>query len=1147
MASDGTVKISTELDKSGVQSGLDKIDSLASKGLKGAKVTAEAAGKAIAVVSSGLMAAGGYAVKVGSDFESGMSNVAAISGATGEELDALTEKAKEMGAKTKFSATESATAMEYMAMAGWKAEDMLGGIEGIMSLAAASGEDLASVSDIVTDALTAFGLQASDSAHFADVLAKASASSNTNVGLMGATFKYVAPLAGAMGYSVEDAAVAIGLMANAGIKGEQAGTSLRSVLQRLAKPPKEAAAALDALHISAENADGSMRPLSEVLVDLRKKFASLSESQKTAYASSIAGTEAMSGLLAIVNASDADFRSLTESINNASGAAKEMEEIKMDNLKGQTDILKSGIEGLGLQIYEEIEEPMKGAVKEGIAAVEELSGALTEGGLSGAVEQAGDTFAGLATDVASHAPEMAEAAVSFITSFGKGVRDNAPQLKKAAQDMIKTFGTEVTKLLPASVREPVKKAILELSDSFESGGLNAGIKKAGKLLENFASITGKVARVALPPFIEVLDLAGENLDTLVPLVVAYYTAMKSYTIVSKAAAAMQKLSAVYKATAAVSKGYAALVMAETTATSANNTAHLLLLSTMSIQELAVGVLTGKISIATAAQYAWNAAMNANPLGIVITLVAALAGGIAFLSTKFGTAKENTDALTESNTKLAQSYSGIGNAAEEFQNGISQAGTLFDDFNDAIVVSGDKQQELADTMDSIQKQITDITGTYVDERKQLTDSEVQELDRLFEKMHEQADKELEYQQAYQSATEERARLLAENYQGSAEEYAAASQKIINTAEQTRENVIAKAEEQLNEELALLQLRQKNDESYTDAMYAAEAKAAQDTYDKVVALATQQCGDTLAILTNGYAERATALESANSRMEELRQEELTENENYNTRKAELNAALKESMYAQDENAYQRQYDLTTQLALLEKEHEENLTAINEKMSKSMNDTAQKQAGTLTAMASNVSLYGGKVKKNTETMVDNVITTLDRMPPEAKQVSVDTMQGMLDGLASKEGELYAKAESIANGVISRLKKALDVHSPSKKTRRLFGYVMDGGVLGLKDGEEALYAQAQKVAEQVLHRFDGVNLDASAWVQKMQNAVTRQSERFRTAGTEATQENEEPDLRNAYREQAEIIAEAVGHSLEGTEVKVGERTFGYLVREVK
>ena len=390
MASDGTVKISTELDKSGVQSGLDKIDSLASKGLKGAKVTAEAAGKAIAAVSSGLMAAGGYAVKVGSDFESGMSNVAAISGATGEELDALTEKAKEMGAKTKFSAAESAAAMEYMAMAGWKAEDMLGGIEGIMSLAAASGEDLASVSDIVTDALTAFGLQASDSAHFADVLAKASASSNTNVGLMGATFKYVAPLAGAMGYSVEDAAVAIGLMANAGIKGEQAGTSLRSVLQRLAKPPKEAAAALDALHISAENTDGSMRPLSEVLVDLRKKFASLSESQKTAYASSIAGTEAMSGLLAIVNASNADFQSLTESINNASGAAKEMEEIKMDNLKGQTDILKSGIEGLGLQIYEEIEEPMKGAVKEGIAAVEELSGALTEGGLSGAVEQAGD-------------------------------------------------------------------------------------------------------------------------------------------------------------------------------------------------------------------------------------------------------------------------------------------------------------------------------------------------------------------------------------------------------------------------------------------------------------------------------------------------------------------------------------------------------------------------------------------------------------------------------------------------------------------------------------------------------------------------------------------------------------------------------------
>lgn len=1146
MASDGTVKISTELDEGGARNGLNKMESLASKGFKGIKVAAEAAGKAITAVSTGLIAVGGYAVKVGTDFESGMSNVAAISGAVGEELDALTQKAQEMGSKTKFSATESAQAMEYMAMAGWKTEDMLNGIEGIMSLAAASGEDLATTSDIVTDALTAFGLQASDSAHFADVLAKASSSSNTNVSLMGETFKYVAPVAGALGYAVEDTAVAIGLMANAGIKGSQAGTALRSMLSRLAKPTDEVEAAMEKLGVSLTDSEGNMKSLAEIMTDLRAGFSDLSEAESASIAASLAGQEAMSGLLAIVTVSDEDFQSLTDSINNASGAAKEMEEIKMDNLKGQVDILKSGIEGFGLLIYEEIEEPMKGAVKEGIASVDELSSALKEGGLSGAVEQAGKTFSKLAADVAGQAPEMAKSAVSFITSFVKGINDNAPELKAAAKSMVQTFATEVTKLLPASVREPVKKAIIEISDSFESGGFNSAIKYAGQLLEKLTSITGKVANIAFPPFIKVLDLAADNLDTLVPLVVAYYAAMKSYTVVSKAASVMKKLSDAYKTTAAVSKAYAAAMATEGVVANASSTAHLLLASTMSISELTIGVLTGKVSLATAAQLAWNAALNANPIGVVVTLVAALAGGIAFLATKISSAKDETDELTDSNENLANSYSRIGEAATEFQNGISQAGTIFDEFNDAIIVSGEKQQELADTMDSIQQQITAITGTYVDERRQLTDSEIQELDRLFEKMHEQAAKELEYQQAYQDATEERARLLAETYQGSAEEYAAAAQTLINTAEETREQVISKADEQLNEELALLQLRLKNDESFTQAMYEAEAKAAQDTYDKAVAAATQQCGDTLSILTDGYADRATALSEFNAKMASLREEELAENESYNAKKAELNQALKDNLYSQDEDAYLRQYDLATQLMELEENHEAKLSDINARMSKSMDDTAQDQAGSLIAMAGNVTLYGGKINKNTDTMVNNVLTTLEKMPPEAKQTAVDTMQGMLDGLASKEAELYVKAESIANNVISRLKRALDINSPSKKTRKLFGYVMDGGVLGFEDGERDLYAKAQAVADNVLSKFSGLSIDASTWIQRCKDAVVAKSDVFRSSVTGLDSEEKESDTKETYREQARIIAEAVSDVIEGKEFKVGERTFAYLVSEV-
>lgn len=325
-----------------------------------------------------IVGVGAAAVKTATDFEAGMSEVKAISGATGSEFDALREKAIEMGAKTKFSASDSADAFKYMAMAGWDASAMMDGIAGVMDLAAASGEDLATTSDIVTDALTAFGLQASDSAHFADVLAQASSKSNTNVGLMGETFKYVAPVAGALGYSIEDTAVAIGLMANSGIKGSQAGTALRSTITRLAKPVGEAKDAVEELGISITNADGTMKPLSQTMVELREKFAGLTEEQKAQYAAMLAGQEGMSGLLAIVNASDEDFQKLTDEINNANGAAEDMASVMMDNTAGAVEQLKGALESAGILIGEKL-TPYIRKLAEWITGLVEKFNSLSEG------------------------------------------------------------------------------------------------------------------------------------------------------------------------------------------------------------------------------------------------------------------------------------------------------------------------------------------------------------------------------------------------------------------------------------------------------------------------------------------------------------------------------------------------------------------------------------------------------------------------------------------------------------------------------------------------------------------------------------------------------------------------------------------------
>lgn len=358
-------------------------------------------GKKIMPASTAVAGIGIASIKTAADFDAAMSQVAAISGAAGDDFEKLRDKAREMGSKTKFSASEAAEAMNYMAMAGWKTEDMLDGVEGIMNLAAASGEDLATTSDIVTDALTAFGLSAEDSAHFADVLAKASSSSNTNVSMLGETFKYVAPVAGQMGYSVEDVSVAIGLMANSGIKASQSGTALRTLLTNMANPTAKMTQAMDDLGVSLDDGNGNMLSFSEVMKKLREGFGELKISEgefhdalseldeklasgemnkkqynaaiedlttkaygaegaiKAQTASMLAGKEGMSALLAIVGSSDEDFEKLTQEIYNADEAAEKMSKIMMDNLNGDLTTLKSKLEEAAISIGEVLQPAIR--------------------------------------------------------------------------------------------------------------------------------------------------------------------------------------------------------------------------------------------------------------------------------------------------------------------------------------------------------------------------------------------------------------------------------------------------------------------------------------------------------------------------------------------------------------------------------------------------------------------------------------------------------------------------------------------------------------------------------------------------------------------------------------------------------------------
>lgn len=478
--------------------------------------------KTAAAVGVASVAAAKKTIDVGKSFEAGMSEVQAISGASGEDLERLSNKAKAMGATTKFSATESATALKYMAMAGWKTNQMVSGLAGVMNLAAASGEDLGTVSDIVTDSMTAFGLKANQSGHFADVLAKASSSSNTNVAMMGETFKYVAPLAGSMKYSIEDTATAIGLMANAGIKGSQAGTSLRSIITRLVKPPKDAATALNALGISTTKADGSMKPLRETMAELREKFSGLTESQKASYASSIAGQEAMSELLAIVSASDSDFNKLQKAIDNSSGAAKKQADIMNNNLQGALYELGSAAEAVGIGIYEDIKEPLTKAVKVGTTQVSALASKLKKGGIKEVVPKS---------------------AVNTVQNLGKVAKSVGGGGLKVLGSAAKLVGNNMEVALPvaASLLTVFKgyKAVTTVVTAFRTvstatQGASIGVQLLGTAIQLF---TGKTiqATSATAAFKAASTALGGPVGIAVVAVGALAAGVAAYTLTQKKA------------------------------------------------------------------------------------------------------------------------------------------------------------------------------------------------------------------------------------------------------------------------------------------------------------------------------------------------------------------------------------------------------------------------------------------------------------------------------------------------------------------------------------------------------------------------------------------------------------------------------------
>lgn len=1137
MSYDGSLKFDTKIDSSGFSAGLSKLKKLAKTGVGTVgSVTSKAAdvvGKftstvatSVATVSAGIGTIGTAAARVGMDFEAAMSKVSSISGATGNDLQSLTNKAKEMGATTKFSATESAEAFQYMAMAGWDTKSMLDGIDGIMNLSAADGLDLATTSDIVTDALTAFGLSAKDSTHFADVLATASSSANTNVSMLGESFKYVAPLAGSMNYSIEDVSLALGLMANASVKGSMAGTSLKTALSNLASPTKSMASEMSKLGISMTDSNGNALGLRDIIIQLREKFGKLSETEKAATASTLFGKEAMSGMLAIINASDADFNKLTDNISNADGAAKQMADTLNDNLKGDITIAKSALEGFGITIYETLDTDLRGAVQLGTKYIDELSKAFTDGGLQGAVKTAGDIFGEIATKAAENAPKMIDSALQFIDSFANGIRDNSSKLLNAgrsivqaiiegiinfagygselidgavaiienlilaisanesellkagesiidsivngivnlannagtvvrgvvaliksfiksvknnkdklltaAKEIVKAITDGLVSLLPKEVQTPVRKCIDAITKLFNSNGLKKAIQSVTKFIGTLAKAIADMAGKVVPPLVKVLEFLCSNLNIIGPAILTVVSAIKIYK--------------------------------------------------------------GTVELAKIAQLGFNAAMSANPIGVVITLVEGLVTGLTALCGWLSQTSEDTEALNKSqddyneaaeNTKkIAEDYgdklSGITDAMDKCREGIDNATSSLEGFDESLIIPEDTKKNLEEDMTDVQTRIDKICSGYSTSRKELTQKEIEELDNLMKKQKELADKELELQSEYQETANGIAQEFISQFKGTPEEYSKQSKSYIKGAEEARDKVITAAEEQYKKRYQLATKEYKVG-AITKKAYEDEKAAAWKTKEETVKAAKEKCGQTEALITNHYTKLITGTDKFISNNNKITK---TSDAAY-LRAAQRAAGYHDLLVVGQIN--QEQY--LTDINKVWEDYEKDNGEILDDIVNNFDEATATQIGDWAGLVKATYESGGKISDDTAYMAyrlreslenlpedvkkamgdtyTEIISPFDSLPAEmykrGKELGENTAEGLIDGLKRKYPILKNTAFDFMNTVPNTLKVGWQIHSPSKLFARFGRFAVEGLEIGLKDRAKKLASVAEDLAESV------------------------------------------------------------------------------------
>lgn len=1071
--SDGKVVIETDLDSSGIEKGLSKLGSVATTGLKAATV-------AIAGTATALGGIATAAIKVGSDFEAQMSRVKAISGATGEEFEKLKAQAIQLGADTAFSSKEAAEGMENLAAAGFATNEIMDAMPGLLDLAAASGEDLATSSDIAASTLRGFGLAASDAGHVADVLAENANRTNSSVYETGEAMKYVAPLARAAGLSMEETAAAIGIMANAGIQGSQAGTTLRGAISRLSKPTKDMKEAMKELGISFYDSDGKMKSLTEQVGMMREATAGLTDEQKNNHLVTLYGQESLSGMLALINEGEGSLNSLTEAYKVCDGSAKQAAETMQDNLQGAIEELGGSAESLGLVFYESVSENMKEAAQSATESINRITDAFENGGLDAAIKAAGDEFATLATEAASHAPEMVDTAVDFIESFAGGIADNKGELVAAAGDMAEAVAGGLADILPDELEKPVDKAVKSVSKSLTSGGL----KQAGKTVEstfnNLIKVTGKLADAALPPLTKAVDAAGENLDLIAASAAAAFTAFKGYKVVTTAGKSMEALTATVKMMSAAEKANALQVLAASGALTA--------------KEAIIGVCTGKIKLATAAQMAWNAVMNANPIGLMITAVGALAAGIGIYALVNKDAADTSYELSESQEKVLDSCREVTQAINEERDAREKNVQSIDREYDNYSALVSELQSITDENGRVKAgyeerarvitgELADALGTEIS----LTDGIIQNYQETIDKIKEvivqkKAEALLSSMQADMAQAYDKTTEAMDAYKDAAAMVSETNKKVedatsaVKTAQEMYDASLLTGGDTANHFAMELAKAKENLESAKDAQASArrEMESAQSTLNSLSsevnnynALMEAMASGEAAKIEAAMTALVTAYQSYTT--EALASSEKTRNEMYN----QANSFVENMKLVQD-GTVQVADSVYQDMARAAIDSINEFSKLPGGIAQGIQDVGPEASAAIASALAQADI-DGKLDAEAKAGLDSFISGFSGLDEKTQETWSKAWYGALKGLEGFE-ELKDPAKDGAEAFLDSLKDALEVHSPSRAVENIFSQVWPGASEGLDEGKSSVIEKGKSVITEFLSALGGESIGEKA-----------------------------------------------------------------------